>query len=64
MVACPLLPWTTSTVVYSCHVHSLSSLVEQKGDAFDQVQGVGYSESEVETDTSSLKLEMDMIASG
>jgi hypothetical protein len=50
MVSCPFLPWTTSAAVYSWHVHSLSSLVEQYRVASDQVQGAGYFESKVETD--------------
>jgi hypothetical protein len=36
----------------SYHIHSLSPL-----PASDQVQGAGYSESEVETDTAALQLE-------
>jgi hypothetical protein len=39
----------------SYHVHSSSPLV------VDQVEGVGYSESEVETNMAALKLEMDMV---
>jgi hypothetical protein len=38
----------------SCHVHSSSSL-----DMSNQVQGAGYSESEVETDVDDLELETD-----
>jgi hypothetical protein len=38
----------------SCHVHSSSPLA-----ASDQVQAVGYSESEVETDAADLELETD-----
>jgi hypothetical protein len=56
MVSCPLFPWTTSSaaVADSCHIHSLSPLATS-----DQVQGVGYSESEVETDATNLELETD-----
>jgi hypothetical protein len=54
MVACPLLPWTTSSVaaVDSCHMHSLSPLA-----ASDQVYRAGYFEFEVETNTATLELE-------
>jgi hypothetical protein len=41
----------------SCHVHSLSPLAVS-----DQVQGAGYSKSEVETDMADLKLETDVAA--
>jgi hypothetical protein len=46
----------TSSIIAgdSCHVHSSSPFASS-----DQVQGVGYSESEVETDASALKLETD-----
>jgi hypothetical protein len=49
-----LLPWTTSSAAAgdSCHVHSSSPL-----PVSDQVQGVGYSESEVETNMTALQLE-------
>jgi hypothetical protein len=49
-----LLPWRTSSAAAgdSYHVHSSSPLV-----ASDQVQGVGYYESEVETDVAALQLE-------
>jgi hypothetical protein len=47
----------SAAVVDSCHVHSLSSLA-----ASDQVQGVGYFESEVETDVADLKLKTDVAA--
>jgi hypothetical protein len=59
MVSCPLFPWTTSSaaVVDTCHIHSLLPLA-----AADQVQGAGYSESEVETDVVDLKLETDVAA--
>jgi hypothetical protein len=59
MVDCPLLPWTTSSTaaIDSCHVHSSSPLATS-----DQVQGVGYSESEVETDAAALELETDVTA--
>jgi hypothetical protein len=48
------LYWTKSSVVAddSCHVHSLLPLI-----ASNQVQGLGYSESEVETDVATLQLE-------
>jgi hypothetical protein len=46
-----------TAAVDSCHVHSLSPLA-----ASDQVQGAGYSESEVETDMAILKLETDAAA--
>jgi hypothetical protein len=36
----------------SCHIHSLSPF-----PASDQVQGSGYSESEVETDAAALQME-------
>jgi hypothetical protein len=50
------LSWTSSaSTVDSCHVHSSSPLAVS-----DQLQGVGYSESEVETDdASTLELETD-----
>jgi hypothetical protein len=65
MVAFPLLPWTTSSAaVESCHIYSLLSLVEQLGHASDQVQGAGYSKSEVEMDAAALELETDTAASG
>jgi hypothetical protein len=59
MTSCPLFPWTTSSAaaVDSCHIHSSSPLAIS-----DQVQGVGYSESEVETDATDLKLEIDAAA--
>jgi hypothetical protein len=59
MVTYPLLSWTTSSVADadSSHVHSSSSLV-----VFDQVQGAGYSESEVEIDVAALELETDVAA--
>jgi hypothetical protein len=40
---------SSATMGDSCHVHSLSSL-----PASDQVHGMGYSESEVETDVAAL----------
>jgi hypothetical protein len=46
---------SSATAVDSCHVHSSSPLATS-----DQVQGVGYSESEVETDMTALELETDM----
>jgi hypothetical protein len=57
MVSCPLFPWTTSSAAAadSCHVHSLSPLA-----VTDQVQGAGYSKSEVETDIADLQLETDV----
>jgi hypothetical protein len=63
MVACPLLPWMTSsaTVAASLLLPS-SSLAWQKRAAFDQVQGEGYSESEVETSATTLELETDAAA--
>jgi hypothetical protein len=59
MVSCPLFPWTTSSTAAadSFHVHSLSPLV-----VADQMQGVGYSESEVETDAVDLKLQTNVAA--
>jgi hypothetical protein len=49
---------TSSTAVAgSCHVHSSSPLA-----ASDHMQGPGYSESEVETDTTALELETTMAA--
>jgi hypothetical protein len=49
-----LLPWRTSSAAAgdSYHVHSSSPLA-----ASDQVQGVGYYESEAETDAAALQLE-------
>jgi ABC-type sulfate transport system substrate-binding protein len=44
-------------VVDSCHISSSSLLA-----ASDQVQGVGYFKSEVETDAAALKLEIDVVA--
>jgi hypothetical protein len=41
-------------MVDSCHIHSSSPLAMS-----DQVQGAGYSESEVEIDAATLKLETD-----
>jgi hypothetical protein len=41
----------------SCHIHSSSPLVVS-----DQVRGVGYSKSEVETDVADLELETDVTA--
>jgi hypothetical protein len=41
-------------VADSCHVHSSSPLT-----AADQVQGAGYSKSEVKTDAADFELEMD-----
>jgi hypothetical protein len=59
IVACHLLSWMKSSAAAgdSCHVHSSSLL-----PASDQLQGMGYSESEVETDTSALQLETSMTA--
>jgi hypothetical protein len=58
MVACPLLPWmTSSTTVVASPLLPLSSLAQQRKVAFDQVQGAGYSKSEVETSATSLELE-------
>jgi hypothetical protein len=56
MVSCPLFPGMTSSAVTadSCHVHSSSPLATS-----DQVQGAGYSESEMETNMVDLKLETD-----
>jgi hypothetical protein len=53
------LSWTRSSTAAgdSCHVHSLSPL-----PASDQVQGSGYSKSEVETDVTALQLETFMAA--
>jgi citrate lyase synthetase len=48
---------SSATVAGSCHVHSLSPLAIS-----NQVQGAGYSESEVETDVIDLKLETDVAA--
>jgi hypothetical protein len=60
MVAWPLLPWTTSsTAVFTS---PLLSLARQKRAACDQVQGAGYSESEVETSVTALKLETSVTA--
>jgi hypothetical protein len=64
MVACRLLHSMTSIAVYSWYVHSSSSLVKQYGVASDQVQGVGYFEYEVETNTAGLKLGTNTAASG
>jgi hypothetical protein len=52
------LSWTESSAATgdSCHVHSSSPL-----PASDQVQGLGYSESEVETDTATLQLETSAV---
>jgi hypothetical protein len=47
----------TSALVYSWHVHFSSAFLEQQWAACDQVQGAGYSESEVETDTTDLEME-------
>jgi hypothetical protein len=49
-----LLSWTKSSAATgdSCHVHSSLPLT-----ASDQVQGVGNSKSEVETDVAALELE-------
>jgi hypothetical protein len=54
MVSCPLFPWTISSTatVDFCHIHSSSHLA-----VFDQIQGAGYFESEVETDAADLELE-------
>jgi hypothetical protein len=41
----------------SCHVHSSSPLTTA-----DQMHGMGYSESEMETDTTDLELETDATA--
>jgi hypothetical protein len=59
MVYCPLFPWTISSAATanSCHVHSSSPFA-----ASDQVQGAGYSESEVETNVTDLELEIDAAA--
>jgi hypothetical protein len=59
MVSCPLLPWMTffAAADDSCHIHSSSLL-----PVFDQVQGAGYSESEVEADVAALQLETSAIA--
>jgi molybdopterin-biosynthesis enzyme MoeA-like protein len=53
-----LLPWRTSSTTAgdSYHVHSLSPLL-----ASDQVQGAGYSESEVETDVAAIQLETSTV---
>jgi hypothetical protein len=60
MVACPLLPCMTSSTAVHC---SSSLLADQKGATSNQLQGVGYSESEVETDAATLELETDMTTS-
>jgi hypothetical protein len=59
MVSCPLFSWMTSSAAAadSYHVYSSPSLT-----AADQVQGTGYSESEVEIDVTDLKLETDAAA--
>jgi hypothetical protein len=59
MVSCPLFPWTTFSVAAadSCHVHSSSPLATS-----DQVQGAGYSKSEVETNVDDIELETDVAA--
>jgi hypothetical protein len=44
-------------MVDSCHIHSSSPLAMS-----DQVQGAGYSESKVEIDATTLKLETDTSA--
>jgi hypothetical protein len=63
MVAWPLLPWMTyfAAVVASPLLPS-SSLAQQKRDVSDQVQGAGYSKSEVETSMTPLKLETSTAA--
>jgi hypothetical protein len=48
---------SSAAMTDSCHVHSLSPL-----SASDQVQGAGYSEFEVKTDASTLKLEASTTA--
>jgi hypothetical protein len=48
---------SSDAAIDSCHVHSSSPLV-----VADQVQGVGYSESEVEIDATDLELETDVAA--
>jgi hypothetical protein len=57
LVSCPLLPWRTTSAATgdSYHVYSSSPL-----PASDRVQGVGYSESNVETDAVALQLETSM----
>jgi hypothetical protein len=59
MVACPLLPWTTSFIVAvdSCYVHYSLPFVTS-----DQVQGVGYFKSKVQTDVAALELETGVAA--
>jgi hypothetical protein len=63
MVAWPLLPWMTSSIVaVASPVLPSSSLARQKRVASDQVQRAGYSESEVDTSTVALQLETFMAA--
>jgi hypothetical protein len=59
IVACLLLSWVKSstTAADSCHIHSSSSLL-----ASDQVQELGYSKFEVETNTAALQLETSVTA--
>jgi hypothetical protein len=59
VVSCPLFPSTTSFAAASdsWHVHSSSPL-----PAADQVSGAGYSECEVETDTTTLQVETSATA--
>jgi hypothetical protein len=48
---------SSDAAIDSCHVHSSSPLA-----VADQVQGAGYSESEVEIDAADLELETDVAA--
>jgi beta-galactosidase beta subunit len=48
---------SSAVLVDACHVHSSSPLV-----VADQVQGVGYSESEAETNAADHELETDVAA--
>jgi hypothetical protein len=57
MVAWHLFPWTTcSTAVVPSPLLPSSSLAQQKRASSNQVQGPGYSESEVETSAAALQL--------
>jgi hypothetical protein len=63
MVAWSLLPWTTSSnAAVASPLLPSSSLAQRKRFVSDQVQGAGYSESEVETSIVALQLETSMTA--
>jgi hypothetical protein len=63
MVAWPLFPWTTSSAAaVASPLLPSSSLAQQKKATSNQVQGLRYSKSKVETSAATLELEMEVTA--